>query len=82
MSVVWTRAQIEALGPTTDVPTAASVLGVSGWLAYDQIRRDSWPTRVLRLGRKLRIPTHDLIGLLYPAAGDLGEAPAAAREAG
>ncbi|MDX3099703.1 hypothetical protein [Nonomuraea angiospora] len=62
----WTREAIEALGPTTNVETAASVLDVSAWLAYDLIRRGEWPTRALRLGRKIKIPTHDLAELLYP----------------
>jgi excisionase family DNA binding protein len=69
--VKWTREAIEALGPTTDVQTAASVLSVSEWTVYELIRRGEWDaTRVLRLGRRIRIPTHDLIVLLYvPASG-------------
>ena len=66
MTVAWTRKAIEALGPTTNVETAASVLDVSAWLAYELIRRGEWPIRALRLGRKIRIPTHDLVELLYP----------------
>jgi len=62
----WSREAIEALGPTTDVKTAASVLDCSDWTIYEQIRRNEWTlTRVLRLGRKIKIPTHDLIALLY-----------------
>lgn len=68
----WTREAIEALGPTTDVPTTAAIFGVDKDTVYAQIRRDEWTaTRVLRLGRKIKIPTLDLIGLLY------GSAPAA-----
>lgn len=64
--MTWTRDAVEALGPTTDVPTAASVLNISDWTAYDLIRRGEWTvTRVLRLGRKIRIPTYDLVALLY-----------------
>jgi excisionase family DNA binding protein len=63
----WTKERIEELGPTTEVPTAASVLGVSPWTVYELIRREQWDmTRVLRLGRTIRIPTSDLIRLLYP----------------
>ncbi|GAA2875725.1 hypothetical protein GCM10010517_36700 [Streptosporangium fragile] len=68
MKTPWTREAIEALGATTNVETAASVLGVSPWLAYDLIRRKEWPTRALRLGRKIKIPTHDLVVLLYSSA--------------
>ncbi|MFF0243969.1 helix-turn-helix domain-containing protein [Streptosporangium sandarakinum] len=66
MTGPWTMEAIKALGPTTNVETAASVLDVSTWLAYELIRRGEWPTRALRLGRKIRIPTHDLVELLYP----------------
>ncbi|MGW6258619.1 helix-turn-helix domain-containing protein [Streptomyces sp. NPDC055085] len=68
----WTREAIEALGPTTDVPTTAAIFGVNKDTVYAQIRRGEWTaTRVLPLGRKLKIPTRDLIALLYapePAA--------------
>lgn len=71
MTVVWTRETIAALGPITDVPTTASMLGVNEWTIYEMIRRGRWDaTRVLRLGRRIKIPTHDLIVLLYgPANG-------------
>lgn len=62
----WTREAIEALGPTTDVPTVASILDVHKDTVYAQIRRGEWiATRVLPLGRKLKIPTRDLVDLLY-----------------
>lgn len=64
--MTWTREAIEELGPTTDVPTTASVLGVSEWTVYEAIRRGEWSiTRVLRLGRRIRIPTSDLLTALY-----------------
>lgn len=66
MTRAWTREAIEALGPTTDVPTVASIFGVNKDTVYAQIRRGEWTaTRVLPLGRKLKIPTRDLIALLY-----------------
>lgn len=66
MSAEWTREAIEALGPTTDVPTTAAIFGVNKDTVYAQIRRGEWTaTRVLALGRKLKIPTRDLIALLY-----------------
>lgn len=62
----WTREAIEALGPTTDVPTTAAIFGVNKDTVYAQIRRGEWTaTRVLTLGRKLKVPTRDLIALLY-----------------
>lgn len=71
VTVAWTREAIEALGPTTNVPTTASVLGVNEWTVYDAIKRDEWTiTRVLRLGRRILIPTHDLIAALYRPGSD------------
>jgi hypothetical protein len=82
MKAQWSRQAIEALGPTTNVETTASVLDCSDWLIYEQIRRGTWTlTRVLRLGRKIKIPTHDLVTLLYaPETREAGPAtgPAAA----
>ncbi|WP_432004551.1 DNA-binding protein [Streptomyces parvus] len=62
----WTRDAIEALGPITDVRTTAAIFQVDPDTIYSQIRRKEWTTtRVLRLGRKIRIPTRDLIAALY-----------------
>lgn len=62
----WTREAIEALGPTTDVPTTAAIFDVNKDTVYAQIRRGEWTaTRVLTLGRKIKIPTRDLVALLY-----------------
>lgn len=60
----WTRAEVEALGVTTDVPTAGSVLGLSRGTAYELARREELPVRVLRLGSRLRVPVRDLLVLL------------------
>jgi excisionase family DNA binding protein len=71
----WTRETVAALGPTTDVATMASILGISSETIYHAIRRGDWTaTRVLRLGRKIKIPTLDLIRLLF--APDEGSTPA------
>jgi transcriptional regulator with XRE-family HTH domain len=61
----WTPEAIKALGATTNVRTAATVLGIGERLAYESIKRGDWPTRVLRLGNRVLIPTHDLLSLLY-----------------
>lgn len=64
-----TRAQIEALGPTCNVPQMARAMGCGESSIYEAIRRGEWThTRVLRLGRAIRIPTSDLVNLLYPPA--------------
>ncbi len=65
-AVLWTREALEALGPVTDVPTTASVLDVAAWTVYAAIRRGDWKiTRVFRLGRRIRIPTADLVAAVY-----------------
>ncbi|MEU3340693.1 helix-turn-helix domain-containing protein [Streptomyces sp. NPDC006668] len=62
----WTREAIEALGPVTDVPTVARIFDVNKDTVYAAIRRGEWTaTRVLTLGRKIKIPTRDLVALLY-----------------
>lgn len=75
MTAPWPREAVEALGPTTDVPTTAAIFGVDKETVYNQIRRNEWTvTRVLRLGRKIKIPTRDLITLLYAPEADIAPA--------
>lgn len=62
----WTRDRIEALGAVTDVRTVAQILGVDDETVYAAIRRGEWDTtRVLRVGRVIRIPTRDIVAALY-----------------
>ncbi|MEV5940298.1 DNA-binding protein [Streptomyces sp. NPDC051994] len=74
----WTRQAIEAEGPTTVVPVLASILGVDKDTIYDAIRRDDWTmTRVLRIGRRVKIPTVDIVTYLFgPAAPSPDDASA------
>lgn len=53
-----------SLPPVLDVPTAGRLLGLGRSAAYDLILAGLWPTPVLRLGRRLRIPTAPLLALL------------------
>jgi excisionase family DNA binding protein len=72
------REQLVALPAVVDVPTAASVLGLSRTTVYELIRIGDWPTPVLRLGKLIRLPTEPILELLgiQPAtetpAGSLG----------
>jgi hypothetical protein len=78
MTVRWSREAIEALGPMTDVPTTAAIVGVDSDTVYSSIRRGEWTmTRVLRLGRKIKIPTRDLVAYLY--APEVAAAPVLAQ---
>ena len=61
--------ELEQRGPTTDLPTAARALGIGGNLAYELNQRGEFPVRVVKLGRKLRVPVADLMEFLgVPAA--------------
>ncbi|GLY33414.1 hypothetical protein [Kineosporia sp. NBRC 101731] len=62
--VVWTVEKVRALGLTTDVATAASILGFGRTLAFDLLRTDDFPVPVLRVGRKLRVPVPGLLARL------------------
>ena len=58
------RDDLATLPPLVDVPTAARVLGIGRSLAYDLVRRDQWPTPVLRVGKLIKIPTAPLVVLI------------------
>jgi hypothetical protein len=65
---------------TTDIPTAAAAIGFGAALGYDLASRDEFPVRVLRLGRKLLVPTADLVAYLGISPVPASEAKAAAQE--
>lgn len=56
--------ELARAAPTTDLPTAGRALGIGGNLAYELNTRGEFPVRVLRLGRKLRVPVADLLAYL------------------
>lgn len=59
-----TTDDLRALPPVLDLPTAGRLLGLGRSAAYDLVLAGRWPTPVLRLGRRLRIPTAPLLALL------------------
>jgi predicted DNA-binding transcriptional regulator AlpA len=59
-----TPADLVALPPALDVPTAAAILGVGRSSAYELMRRGEWPTPVVRLGRIIRVPKAPLLDLI------------------
>src|SRR5690349_4588934 len=65
---VWTPEAVRQLGMTTDVTTAAQILGIGRTLAFDLLKQDKFPVRVLRIGRRVVVPVPDLLRLL--GAGD------------
>ncbi len=54
----------DLLPPTLSLLAAAQMLGVGRTAAYELVRSGQWPTRVLRLGRSIRIPTAPLLAEL------------------
>jgi predicted DNA-binding transcriptional regulator AlpA len=72
--------EVRALPPVLDVPTAGRLLGLGRSAAYDLVLAGAWPTPVLRLGRRLRIPTAPLLELLGLSTDSPG--PNAAPECG
>jgi hypothetical protein len=60
----WTVEAVRNLGMTTDVETAAAILGIGRTLAFDLIKHDQFPVRILRLGRRLLVPIPDLLRYL------------------
>lgn len=47
---------------TISVDETADLLGISRWLAYDQIQRGELPA--VRVGRRLRVPVRPLLALV------------------
>jgi hypothetical protein len=58
------RDQLRALPATIDLAVAARALGIGRSAAYELVRTDSWPTPVLHLGHRIKIPTEPLLILL------------------
>lgn len=54
---------IHALGMTTDLETAAEIIGIGRTLAYELAKNDAFPVRLIRLGRRVVVPTADLTRL-------------------
>ncbi|WP_232377973.1 helix-turn-helix domain-containing protein [Micromonospora humida] len=61
----WTAERIRALGPSTDLATAAAVLGMSRSAAYKLARRDAFPTPLYRVGAHYRAPTAPILAMLH-----------------
>lgn len=57
-------ADLASLPPVMGLPAAARLLGIGRTTAYRLVRDGTWPTRVLRLGRQMRIPTAQIFDLL------------------
>lgn len=58
-----TAAQLQALPPLVDLMTAARVLGLGRTTAYELARAGLWPSPLLRIGRRFKVPTAPLLDL-------------------
>lgn len=56
--------ELDALGVSTDLQTAARALGISKSSAYALASRDEFPTRVIKVGGRYIVPTAELRALL------------------
>ena len=67
MSSQWTPEAIRALGPTTDLPTLGSILGVSRWKVYQMAQAGEWEQvgiRVVPIGAKYRVAVQSILEVL------------------
>jgi hypothetical protein len=67
-----TRDEVHALPAMVNLTTAARALGCGRSLAYDLARRDQFPCRIIRVGKRYLVPTADLLRTLGVAADASG----------
>ena len=65
---IWTPEVVRRLGMTTDIDTAAAILGIGRTLAFDLAKADRFPVRLLGLGRRVLVPIPDLLRYLGASA--------------
>lgn len=56
--------ELRRLPVVVDLLTAAAALGIGRTTAYEMVRTGRWPTPVLRLGSRIRVPTAALRAVL------------------
>jgi hypothetical protein len=61
---VWTADEVRALGVSTDVTTAAEILGIGRTAAYEAARTGTFPVPVVRFGSRFVVPVTPLLRLL------------------
>jgi hypothetical protein len=62
--MTMTATEVRSLPAIVDVVTAAEVLGIGRTVAHELVRTNRFPTPVVRVGHKIKIPTAYLIELL------------------
>ena len=61
---VWTIEAIQNLGSTTDIETAAAIIGIGRTKAYELAKANEFPVKTLRIGRRYLIPVPAILQLL------------------
>ena len=61
---VWTIQAVRDLGTTTDIETAAEVLGIGRTKAYELAKTDQFPVKVLHIGRRYVVPVPGILQVL------------------
>jgi len=61
---VWTQEAVRGLGMTTDIETAAAILGIGRTKAYELARAGVFPVKVIRIGRRYLVPIPAILQLL------------------
>lgn len=64
MTREWTADEVRALGVTTELVTAGSVIGLGRSASYELARRGEFPVPVLKVGHRYRVVTAHLRELL------------------
>jgi predicted DNA-binding transcriptional regulator AlpA len=62
--------EVRAWPATVDPATAATALGISRSYAYELIKRDEFPVKVLMVGSKARVPTASILRVLQAGEVD------------
>jgi hypothetical protein len=55
---------LRSLPVVVDLPTAAAALAIGRTTAYELVRTGKWPTPLIRLGHRIKVPTAPLLDLL------------------
>jgi hypothetical protein len=70
---IWTVERVHALGVTTTLATAASVLQISRSQAYRLAATDTFPAPLIRAGTRVIVPVAGLLQLLGAPLDPSGE---------
>lgn len=56
--------EVRSLPAVVDLPIAAAALEIGRTTAYELVRTGNWPTPLIRLGHRIKVPTAPLLDLL------------------